>query len=225
MLLFNNLHEVFLFKQNIPAKIYLFKVINGNTRKRCEICSRLAIKTPERRHWRRSGVFIVNFEHISHLFLLFLLLTLNKSMLAGIKLHQPVMITFEDLKTFDFKLHVSLFCHIRSEYRIPSVNLRSRETEVFLGKGVLKRCSQLTGEHPCQRVISIQLLCNFIEVALCHGWSTVTLLHIFRRPFLKNTSWWLLLKSPYSVWIWEVRIRKKSGFPAGSYVFKVNNRI
>ena len=29
-------------------------------------------------------VFIVNFEHISHLFLLFLLLTLNKYMLAGL---------------------------------------------------------------------------------------------------------------------------------------------
>ena len=28
-------------------------------------------------HWRRSGVFIVNFEHISHLALVFLLLTLN----------------------------------------------------------------------------------------------------------------------------------------------------
>ena len=27
---------------------------------------------------RRSGVFIVSFEHISHLFLVFLLLTLNK---------------------------------------------------------------------------------------------------------------------------------------------------
>ena len=24
------------------------------------------MKTPERRQWRRSGVFIVNFEHISH---------------------------------------------------------------------------------------------------------------------------------------------------------------
>ena len=35
-------------------------------------------------HSRRSGVFIVNFEHISHLFLVFLLLTLNKQMLAGI---------------------------------------------------------------------------------------------------------------------------------------------
>ena len=33
--------------------------------------------TPERRHWRRFGVFIVNFEHISHLVLVFLLLTLN----------------------------------------------------------------------------------------------------------------------------------------------------
>ena len=29
------------------------------------------------RHWRPSGVFIVNFEHISHLVLVFLLLTLN----------------------------------------------------------------------------------------------------------------------------------------------------
>ena len=28
--------------------------------------------------WRRYGVFIVNFEHISHLFLAFLLLNLNK---------------------------------------------------------------------------------------------------------------------------------------------------
>ena len=34
---------------------------------RCEICSKLTIKPPERRHWRRSGGFIINFEHISHL--------------------------------------------------------------------------------------------------------------------------------------------------------------
>ena len=35
------------------------------SRKRCEICSELTIKTPERRHWRRSGVFTVKSEHIS----------------------------------------------------------------------------------------------------------------------------------------------------------------
>ena len=34
------------------------------------ICSELTIKTPERCQWRRTGVFIVNFEHMrisSHL--------------------------------------------------------------------------------------------------------------------------------------------------------------
>ena len=57
------------------ANIYLFQVNNRNNRKSCEICSKLTIKTPEQRQWSRSGVFIVNFEHNSHLFLVFLLLT------------------------------------------------------------------------------------------------------------------------------------------------------
>ena len=41
---------------------------------------KVTMKTPE----RRPDVFTVNFEHISHLFLVFLLLTLNKSLLAGL---------------------------------------------------------------------------------------------------------------------------------------------
>ena len=45
------------------------KFFNRNTRATCEICSKLTIKTPESCYWRRSGVFNVNFEHISHLFL------------------------------------------------------------------------------------------------------------------------------------------------------------
>ena len=54
------------------ANIYLFKVNNGNTRRRCKICSKLTIKDPKRRQWHRSSIFIVNFEHILHLFLVFL---------------------------------------------------------------------------------------------------------------------------------------------------------
>ena len=53
--------------EQVPGGIYQLKVNNRNTRARCEICSKLTIKTLERRHWRRSGIFIVNFEHISHL--------------------------------------------------------------------------------------------------------------------------------------------------------------
>ena len=34
---------------------------------------------------------------------------------------------------------------------------RSSRQEVFLGKDVLKICSQFTGKHPCRSVISIKL--------------------------------------------------------------------
>ena len=47
-----------------PANNYLFKVNNRNIRKRCEICSKLTIKTPGRCPWIRFDVFIVHFEHM-----------------------------------------------------------------------------------------------------------------------------------------------------------------
>ena len=59
------------------------KVNNRNTRTMFKLCSKLTITTKERRHWRRrywrrSFVFIVNFEQISHYVLVFLLLILKK---------------------------------------------------------------------------------------------------------------------------------------------------
>ena len=66
----------------------MFKVNNRNTRSRFEICSKLTIKIPEQ---RRSGISIVNFEHISHLALVFLLLILGRQMLFGnVKKHLPM---------------------------------------------------------------------------------------------------------------------------------------
>ena len=63
-----NLKTEGICKRFFEAGIYLLKVNNSNTRTWCKICSKLTMKT---------GVFIVNFEHISHLVLVFLLLTLN----------------------------------------------------------------------------------------------------------------------------------------------------
>ena len=61
----------FLRAFSVSANIYFFKFNNRNTRKRCEKCLKLTIKTSERCQWRRSSVFIFNFEHSSHLFLVF----------------------------------------------------------------------------------------------------------------------------------------------------------
>ena len=67
-----------------PANINLFKTENRNSRKRCKIYSKLKIKTPTRRQRRRPGVFIVDFEHILRLFLVFLFLALNGYMFASL---------------------------------------------------------------------------------------------------------------------------------------------
>ena len=50
--------------KNSSTNIYMFIVNNSNTRQVCKICSKLRIMSPQ----RRSTVFIVNFEHISHFF-------------------------------------------------------------------------------------------------------------------------------------------------------------
>ena len=71
----------------------MFKVNNKNT-----------ITTPE----CRSGVFIVNFEHISHLFLVFLLLTLNMQTLAGLFFLQNI---YKMMKNAFYFILKALFVH------------------------------------------------------------------------------------------------------------------
>ena len=52
----------------------------------CEVCLKLPI-TSELRDWRRSSIFIVNFDRISYLFLVSLLLTLRIYVFAGCDLY------------------------------------------------------------------------------------------------------------------------------------------
>ena len=85
---------------NTSASIYLFQVTIRNSGKMCEIFSTLTIKTPKRSQRHCSGVFTVNFKHISHLFLLFLLLTWTGKCLLGHlnKYHIYQLFNFPKLK-------------------------------------------------------------------------------------------------------------------------------
>ena len=60
---------------------------------------------------------------------------------------------------------------------------------------VVTRCTTRLSfyKRSCPSVISIKLLCNFIEITLRHGCYPVNLLHIFGTPFTKNTSGQLLV--------------------------------
>ena len=68
-----------------------------------------------------------------------------------------------------FKDFVNVFISFRSSH------------VVFLEKSVLKICSKFIGEHPFRSVISIKLLCIFIEITLRHECSPVNLLHILKN--------------------------------------------
>ena len=108
-----------------------------------------------------------------------------------------------DITTRDGEFQVVLFDK-KDSFPFPTVRMPDESSNVpsnkqkqssigFLRrKGVLKVCSKFIGEHPCRSVISIRLQSNFIEITLLHGCSPVNLLHIFRTPFPKNFSGWLL---------------------------------
>ena len=96
------------------------------------------------------------------------------------------------------KNYFSLLCKLFNHHNIKFFyiffpNFRSSHPEVFLGKSALKICSHFTGEHPCRSAISIKLYNSFIEIPLRHGCFPVNLLHIYRTPFSRKTSRWLLL--------------------------------
>ena len=75
--------------------------------------------------------------------------------------------------------------HKKEELILP--RFRRSHPEVSLEKGVLKICSKFTGELPCKATL----------LKLRVGVS-VNFLHVFRTPFLKNTSGWLLLEIAYT---------------------------
>ena len=75
------------------TEIYLFKVKNGSTRKRCEMCSMLTEETPDRRHERCSDIFKCQLWTYFTFFKVSLSLTLNKIMFTGF-IVQTLLIDF-----------------------------------------------------------------------------------------------------------------------------------
>ena len=68
---------------------------------RCEICSKLTIKTLKQRQCRRYDVFIVNSDLISHLFLVFLLLTLKRLMFDDFRDSSPYVLKVLEISLFE----------------------------------------------------------------------------------------------------------------------------
>ena len=88
--------------------------------------SKLTIKTPKPRQWHRSGVFIVNFEHISHLVLVLLLLAL--SLPAGPDLMSSVILEVNVIMKLNqdqrLSLKINMVLSNKSGSGVLAVNIR-----------------------------------------------------------------------------------------------------
>ena len=62
----------------------MLKVNNRNSRKRCEIYSKLTKKALERLQQRRFGAIVAKFEQNLHHYLVYLFLTLIKQLFSGV---------------------------------------------------------------------------------------------------------------------------------------------
>ena len=69
---------------------------------------------------------------------------------------------------------------------------RNSRPDVFLVKGVTKNMQKIDRGTLLPKC-DFNLQSNFNEITLRHGCFPVNLLHIFKIPFSKNTSGWLLL--------------------------------
>ena len=78
---------------------------------------------------------------------------------------------------------------------------RSSPLEVFLKKGFWKCTANLRRTTMLKCDLN-KVALQFIEIAFWHGCSPVRLLHIFRTPFSKYTSAWLLLDRIRVVYSW-----------------------
>ena len=98
---FSEFHWVFRIK---VSGNYMFEVNNKNTKTKCEICSKLTIKTPERRQYSLASfgwVFFVNSEDISRL-ALFKLLTSSSLMPAGYTFSAELHVNYKSVSLDDF---------------------------------------------------------------------------------------------------------------------------
>ena len=110
------------FKRNgwvYPVGIYMFKVNNRNTRTRCEICSKLTIKTLERHHYkvlevnlrRRKWFINGSYDYIAHVILITAWLCNSNNSFRAIILSvliSSMMNTAKHINTFCFGVTVML---------------------------------------------------------------------------------------------------------------------
>lgn len=121
------MHQLFAFYVQFPNQQYLLvQRYNRNTKRGCEICSKFTIKAQERCRRSHSGVFIADFELVSHIVLVFLLLTLNNQIRARsrdcIQISLEFFVSLKELICIESIMFTDIFRWYRQELVLANLN-------------------------------------------------------------------------------------------------------
>ena len=172
----------------------------------CDICSKLTIKTPKRGQWCLSSIFIVNFEHISLVILVFPLLAWKKMTAAW-----EIWLEIGDLQRPATEFYVVLgdwgyeydFQFGGSILAWKSYGVWRNHQRCSMKKGVLRNFTKFTGEHLCVSLFFNKIAdlrpATLLKKKLSHTCFLVNFAKFLRTSFLQNTSGRLLLWCSMSV--------------------------
>ena len=106
------------------------------------------------------------------------------------------------LKILKIKLRKVLFLYQKKKLLQQALSKKKKKYQKQLSRGVLTKRYSENMQQIYRRTLMPKcdfnkVARNFIEITLQHGCSPVNLLHIFRTPFSKYTSGWLLIDTIY----------------------------
>ena len=159
----------------------------------CKIFLNLTIKIPERRHWRCSAAFIVNFEQIFGSVLVFPLLNLNKYMPAGLPLRKRSSIS--KILTLSWRRPLS--------NRNQSIDVLRKSMDWFLYDYGLRhervQEQYVKGVSVLFQPLIFNLNCQFLKVFVRCLYCDFNIFYLQIQTFLKVTSEVINTTSTYGV--------------------------
>ena len=103
------------------------------------------------------------------------------------------------LKILKIKLRKVLFLYQKKNF-YSKLYQKKKKYQKQLSRGVLTKRYSENMQQIYRKTPMPKCDFNKVEIALRHWCSPVNLLRIFRTPFPRNTSGWLLLKEGYHDW-------------------------
>ena len=178
------------FLQRLPSRYFL---VNSQQWRRCKICSKVIIKTPEWCYWHRFSVFFVYFEQFSPVVLVYQLLIWTSKCWLSITIKLGKICRF-------FGVQIKRVLHLKYHYKV-AILVNDHNGNFFF--------SQIHGTNLYVSVEMYVLVCISFPLIDLETW----IFSFFWKFFLFYYKLFIIGNSKKQYYCWVLRCTKKWSFP------------